>query len=388
MIEKEEILLKENHQYGDTHVAVLDARQPRTPATESKRTAEMVARLVARGETHLERRQFGDALDCFELALCLEPENRAAQHGRNQANCLIIPRWHFEMLNDEQRNAAFERALSNAVTPDTVVLDIGSGTGLLAMMAARAGARETVTCEMVTSLAELARDTVARNGLADRILTLDKKSTSVVINEQMRHKANLLVTETVDCGLLGEGIVPSITHAKANLLTDDARIIPCAATVYAMLVESKRLRNLNYVETAAGFDVSLINQFATADYFPVRLAAFEYVALTDPFVVFDFDFVSSTIVPQRKTLSVPVAREGVGHCIVFWFDMHLDGEISISNEPGSTTHWEQALQCLPSEVPVRAGDTLAIEAEHDCSTISFKLAATLPADGRDTGAGE
>lgn len=376
MIEKEEVLLTEKHHNGGPHVALTNERQPRAATMEGQRTDKMVARLVARGKAHLESRQFADALDCFELALCIEPENGAAQHGRNQAHCQIVPRWHFEMLNDEQRNAAFEKALSNAVTPETVVLDIGSGTGLLAMMAARAGARETVTCEMVAPLAELARDTVARNGLADRIVTLDQKSTSVVVSDQMRRKANLLVTETVDCGLLGEGIVSSIAHAKANLLTDDARIIPCGATVSAMVVESKRLRNLNHVERAAGFDVSLINQYATADYFPVRLAAFEYLALTEPFVVFDFDFVQGTIVPIRKTISVPVARDGVAHCIVFWFDMHLDEEISISNEPGTTTHWEQALQCLPAEAPVWAGEPLSIEAAHDCCTISFKLSAT------------
>src|SRR5215216_2790930 len=106
----------------------------------------------------------------------------------------------------------------------------------------------------------------------------------------MMRKANLLVTETVDCGLLGEDIIASIAHARANLLTEDAQIVPCAATVYAMVVESPRLRNLNSAQTAVGFDVSLINQYATAHYFPVRLAAFDYTPLTEPFKVFHFDF--------------------------------------------------------------------------------------------------
>ena len=356
-----------------SQVAVMDPRPSRAGAVESKRTLAMVASLLAKGETHLEKHQFNDALDCFNLALCLDEKNEQAQRGLNRAHCQIIPRWHFEMLNDEQRNAAFQQALTNLVTPETIVLDIGSGTGLLAMMAAHAGAKEIVTCEMVPQLAELTRDTIALNGLADRIVTLDKKSTSVVIGGQMRHKANLLVTETVDCGLLGEGIASSIAHAREHLLTEGAQIVPCAATVYAMVVESPRLRNLNYARTAAGFDVSLANRYVTAHYFPVRLAAFEYTALTDPFEVFRFDFANGPIVAERKTIEVSGVRDGAGQCIVFWFNMQLDQENAISNEPGSTTHWEQALQCLDREIAVRAGDTLLVNAEHDCHLIHFRL---------------
>lgn len=352
-----------------SQTAVVESRLP--SASERKRTADMVASLLAKGEAHLENNQFANALDCFEMAFCFDPQNQQAQLGLNRAHCQIIPRWHFEMLNDERRNAAFQQALTNAVTPNTIVLDIGSGTGLLAMMAARAGAKETITCEMVPQLAELARDTVALNGLADRIVTLDKKSTSLTIGNQMVHKANLLVTETVDCGLLGEGIVHSIAHAKANLLTEDAQIVPSAATVYAMVVESPRLRNLNLAHTAAGFDVSLINRYATANYFPVRLDAFEYKPLTDPFEVFHFDFANETIADEHKTITVRAKHDGVGQCIIFWFSMQLDAENSISNEPRSTTHWEQALQCLDRETTVRIGDRLVINVEHNCHLIHF-----------------
>jgi hypothetical protein len=79
-----------------------------------------------------------------------------------------------------------------------------------------------------------------------------------------------------------------------------------------MVVESPRLRNLNCAGTAAGFDVSLANRYATSHYFPVRLAAFEYTALTDPFEVFHFDFANGTIVPERKTIEVRAKRDGAG----------------------------------------------------------------------------
>ncbi|HEY0172409.1 MAG TPA: 50S ribosomal protein L11 methyltransferase [Pyrinomonadaceae bacterium] len=376
---EEESTLRGDHLNSLLQAAGVNALASGAGVPESERLGDLVARLNSLGEAHLDNKQFASAVDCFESALYFDPDNRQARVGRSRAMCAIIPRWHFEMLNDEQRNAAFERALAKVVTPDSLVLDIGSGTGLLAMMAARAGARETVSCEMVSPLAELAREVVARNGFAGKIRIMSRKSTELSVGDGLPARANLLVTETVDCGLLGEGIVPSITHARAHLLTEDARVIPRAASVHAMVVESSRLRGLNHVSRCAGFDVGLMQQYRTPNYVPVRLAAFGYAPLTEPFEVFRFDFERELIRPARRRLSVPVTRDGVCHAVVFWFDMRLDEEISISNEPGSTMHWEQAVQCLEDELAVRAGGSLLLTAEHDCSAVVFGRPTCDPA---------
>ncbi|HEX8556983.1 MAG TPA: 50S ribosomal protein L11 methyltransferase [Pyrinomonadaceae bacterium] len=382
---EEETSLRGNHLISLSQVAVVGPAAAAAGASKAERLSDLVARLVSMGEAHLDDKQFASALDCFESALYIDPDSRRAQLGRSRAMCTIIPRWHFEMLNDERRNEAFERALSKVVTPDSVVLDIGSGTGLLAMMAARAGAGATVSCEMVAPLADLAREVVARNGLAGKIQIMSKKSTDLAVGRDMPRRANLLVTETVDCGLLGEGIVPSINHARADLLTEDAVIIPRAAAVYAVLVESRRLRGLNCVGRCAGFDLGLMRRYAAPHYFPVRLAAFDYEALTEPFEVFRFDFRGGLIRPSSRTISVPAARAGACHAVVFWFDMQLDEDISISNEPGSTTHWEQAIQCLEHEVAVGAGDVLQFEAGHDCHAVVFGQPVNVSAGAAHAG---
>jgi type II protein arginine methyltransferase len=228
---------------------------------------------------------------------------------------------------------------------------------------------------MVPPIAELARFTVERNGYADRVIVLDKKSVDMSVPADMPRRANLMVTETVDCGLLGEGIIPTVTHARQNLLTADAHIVPCSASVIAMLVESRALFGLNRAHIAAGFDVSPINSYATAGYFPVRLGAFEYKPLTEPFVAFTFDFMADAHTASVRNIDVPVLRSGICHAVVFWFDMQLDEELSLSNRPGSDTHWEQALQCLDGENEVEAGAVLNLEAQHDCTMVSFKLEA-------------
>lgn len=373
MIEKRKGSLQENSLTGLAQKAMIESGMTETPRSSGQIVEDLAMSLAYKGKSHLDRKQYDDARHCFESALYLSPEHREARLGLNRVYRKLIPRWHFEMLNDEERNAAFERALTKAITPSTTVLDIGTGSGLLAMMAARAGAKETITCEMITPIAELAQYTVARNGYADKVVILDKKSTDMRVGIDMMERADLLVTETVDCGVLGEGIIPTITHARANLLKEDAQIIPRSVSIIATIVESEHLRNLNYADKAAGFDVSPINQYATAGYFPVRSRAFDYVTLAEPFDVFRFDFTRDLAASESKLISVPVKRGGVCHAILFWFDMQLDDVISISNRPGSSAHWEQALHCFEQQVPVLPGATLTLCAEHDCSTVSFKL---------------
>mmetsp|Transcript_23377 Transcript_23377/g.52736 ORF Transcript_23377/g.52736 Transcript_23377/m.52736 type:complete len:130 (-) Transcript_23377:39-428(-) len=95
--------------------------------------------------------------------------------------------WHFAMMNDRPRNAAYFRALQRVIFPgQSVVLDIGSGTSaLLAMMAARLGARRVYTVEANPVLAAMAAETLARNRLDRRVTALSCSSTDLVLRESL-----------------------------------------------------------------------------------------------------------------------------------------------------------------------------------------------------------
>ena len=84
------------------------------------------------------------------------------------------------MMDDKRRSDSYEAAIRRIV-PGKLVLDIGTGSGLLAMMAARAGTAHVMTCETVATIAERARTIIAKNGLADRITVIAKSSTDLVV---------------------------------------------------------------------------------------------------------------------------------------------------------------------------------------------------------------
>lgn len=90
---------------------------------------------------------------------------------------------------------------------EVLLLLSGTGTGLLSIMAARCGADSIVACEAFEPMAECCLKILARNGVADKITVIPKRSTEITVGEDgdMKEKANILVTEVFDTELIGEG---------------------------------------------------------------------------------------------------------------------------------------------------------------------------------------
>ena len=85
------------------------------------------------------------------------------------------------------------------------VLDIGTGTGLLSMMAVHAGADRVTACEAFQPMIRVAKKCIEENGMGDRIEIVEKRSTDIVVGAgaDMDERANVLVTEVFDTELIG-----------------------------------------------------------------------------------------------------------------------------------------------------------------------------------------
>ncbi|MCM2388376.1 50S ribosomal protein L11 methyltransferase [Streptomyces albipurpureus] len=273
-----------------------------------------------------------------------------------------VPRWHFAMLNDVERNSALNAALHAQIPAGSVVLDIGTGTGLLAMGAVKAGASHVYTCEENPLLAEIARQIVAEHGMSDSITVLNKRSTQLVVGRDLTRKVDVLVSEIVDCGLIGEGLLPSVRHAREHLLASDGVMMPVAARLYGRLVNGAALMNLNRAGQANGFDVSLINSAATQGHFPLRLQTWPHLMLSEAVELAAFDLRSGPLEPGGRTLAILATADGEAQALATWFELDLGGDITLSNSPENTSsHWMQALIPLEKPAPVVAGGTCSVE---------------------------
>src|SRR5688572_5656058 len=109
---------------------------------------------------------------------------------------------HASMLSDRDRTSSFIDAIKAAVEPGDVVVDIGTGTGVLAIAAAQAGARHVYAIE-AGPISKLAREIVQRNDLADRITVIRGWSNETRLPE----KCDVLVSEIIGHEPLAEGVL-------------------------------------------------------------------------------------------------------------------------------------------------------------------------------------
>jgi len=302
-------------------------------------------------------------------ALTLAPDN--AQLAA-QASLLIsqtVPQWHFDIVRDHVRNAAYDAALRRAVTPTSRVLEIGTGTGLLAMMAARAGAA-VITCEIIPAIAEKAAEIVARNGYANRIRVVAKASDLLDAEADMGGRADILVSEIVSNNLLSEGVLPAHERAVRDLLKPGARVIPARGKVRVALAnDSGETQSLTQI---AGFDLSTFNALARPRR-PIRIGDERLTLHSDPADLFVFNLASAQYcVPSRASVACR-STGGDVNGIAQWIALELDEVTHYENRPGVAVKsaWPVVFHSFQHSIHTVPGQELRIYGAHERNDLTI-----------------
>jgi tetratricopeptide (TPR) repeat protein len=321
------------------------------------------------------------AIRAFHRGLEQAPENHKLKRHLRDAYSRLVPSWHLPMVNDTGRNGVYQQAIEKAVSKDDVVLDIGTGSGLLAMMAARAGARKVIACELLGPMSEMARRIIARNGYDDVITVISKQSNELVVGEDLPEPASVVISEILDVTLIGEGVIPAIRHATRHLVRPDAKVIPAAARVWGMLVEWPSERTINPVRDVCGFDFRDFDLFRNPNmHVPFDEERETHRALTRPFKIASFDFRNPpdyTASDHIENLCLRATETGTGHAVTVWFELDLDDENTFSTRHETNlNHWHRTAQFLDRDVAVRADEEFQLTVRRADTRFIFEAAAS------------
>jgi len=328
--------------------------------------------------------------------------------------------WHFAMLNDTDRNWFFWHALE-AVVQDKVVLDIGSGSGLLSMMAARLGASKVTAIEGNTEMIRLAEKNLQRNKQEDKVRLIHNLSNRVKLKPE--EKADVLVSETLGALMLGEGTLNYIVDARKRLLKPGATIIPAGGRQCAVLIESPEIATISSISGGwNGFDLSAIDTLQdTATLLLTKTWGFRFNSIEsrrmcDPVSLFEVDFHQDTAnsIQQQMRIPITITKRGQIHAVLAFWEVWSDRDKKhvMTTDPEKThgqpwgfardMQWGQGLQLcedpdettkagIPKPTDVQAGETiyLVVRFNSDRSLPQFHLSRSAeekPAEAADAAA--
>jgi SAM-dependent methyltransferase len=280
---------------------------------------------------------------------------------------------HQFILNDTIRKPAFVRAVRELVRPDDVVLDLGTGSGILAIAAAQCGARKVYAVEPA-GMVHLAEELAAHNGVADRIEFLQEWSHALTLPE----KATLLTTDIVGNEAMDMLIWETVDDARRRLLTPDARLLPGRLHGLATLVdvpdEAVAAQRIDEDQLALwhrqyGIDFTSFREaqrgWAPSFYErPEKVGTWTALSGADPLYEIDLSREPRPL-SERRTLTATAGGRANG--VVVYFRAALSPSVDFVSSPwegGPESHWYSCVCLLPEPVHVVPGDQIDIRFDY------------------------
>jgi SAM-dependent methyltransferase len=256
---------------------------------------------------------------------------------------------------------AYIAALEAAVRPGCAVADIGTGTGILAMIAARLGARIVYAIE-VSANVELAERIVRANALEDRIRLLHGHSTEIHLPERVE----VIVSDIHGATPLHDRHLSSIIDARRRFLAPGGTLIPGVETLWAAPARCDDIRDRllrPWEREIRGLTLAPAIPFAANQVYSVDARAADLASDPQQWAVLDYRTLEADRV--RGDLAWTMSATDADGLLV-WFDADLGAGARFSNRPGEPPlYYGQLFLPWPSRMRFHAGDTLRVALRSD-----------------------
>lgn len=268
------------------------------------------------------------------------------------------------MVSDRPRTDAFQAAINEAVQPGDVVLDVGTGTGILAMFAAQAGAKKVYAVD-ATDIAEIASALVEANGMADRIEVFHGRADDLQLDQEV----DLIISEWLGHAAFTESMLPAVLEARDRNLAPNGRMLPSTTRLLIAPMDDPLLYNGEgpgfWRESIHGLDFSSLQAIELAQGRCAQIKVESAALLAPGQAIVDLDLAAVAVEDIRfeGQLTFVPDRDGMLNGFCIWFDAQLSPSVVLDTGPHCPeTHWAQTYVSFPPQW-VRAGEKLEVNVD-------------------------
>ncbi|OBZ67183.1 Protein arginine N-methyltransferase 1 [Grifola frondosa] len=269
---------------------------------------------------------------------------------------------HEEMLKDSVRTGSYRNAIINNphLFKDKLVLDVGCGTGILSMFAARAGAKHVVGVDM-SNIIDQANKIIEANGFKDTITLVKGKLEDITLPIQ---EFDIIISEWMGYFLLYESMLDTVLLARDRYLKPGGLIFPDVATLYLAAIEDMDYKEekINFWDNVYGFDYSCIKDIALRE--PLVDTVELKAVVTDPCMIKHINLLTAKKEDLAFTapFSLTATRNDYVHAFLAWFDILFDcthTKVKFSTGPHAKyTHWKQTVFYTPETLTLSEGQKI------------------------------
>eukprot|EP00980_Cylindrotheca_fusiformis_P008264 scaffold1736_cov127-Cylindrotheca_fusiformis.AAC.78 len=272
---------------------------------------------------------------------------------------------HEEMLKDEVRTRTYEMAImqNKHLFAGKIVLDVGCGTSILSMFAAKAGAKHVYGIDC-SSIVDQARKIVDINGYSDQITIIKGKVEEVELPVE---EVDIIVSEWMGYFLLYESMLETVLFARDKWLVKDGIVFPDKAVMYICGIEDGKVKEdrMDFWEDVYGFDMSPIKEIALVE--PVVDVVDAKSIVTNSVAILHLDILTCTKgdLEFSSPFKLHAQRNDYVHALVAYFECaftQVHKPIGFSTAPFCRyTHWKQTIFYLEDNLVICEGEEIAGE---------------------------
>ena len=266
--------------------------------------------------------------------------------------------YYSRILKDADRIEAFAEAIRRQVGPEDVVVDLGTGVGTYAMMAAQAGAKRAIGIEL-DPIINVARRIALQNDIDVEFIRSDARDV------ELSEPASILIFEDFSSGLI-DGAAPALLQdARKQLASQSCRILPEGAELEIAPIASKLAHELAFPHRPSdhscyGLNFQPLHYITQNSVHHIRSPQ-DLSLLGDPCVVLRHSF-AQDLPPKWSsdvTFEISAEQQLAGVCL--WHNLIIDDQCRYSNAPGDAAIWGQYFFAIPEVWDVKPGQQLRCE---------------------------
>jgi len=271
---------------------------------------------------------------------------------------------HEEMLKDEVRTTTYRNAMihNSHLFKGKVVLDVGCGTGILSMFAAKAGAAKVIGVDM-SSIVEYARKIVEDNNLSHKVQIIRGKVEEITLPEGV-DKVDIIISEWMGYCLFYESMLDTVLYARDKWLRPGGLMFPDRATLYITAIEDRQYKDdkINWWDDVYGFDMSSIRKVALTE--PIVDVVDRNQVVTNSCLIKEIDIqtMKKEDIPFEAPFHLQIKRNDYIQALVTFFNIeftHCHKRVGFSTAPEAPyTHWKQVVFYLEDYLTCTKGEEL------------------------------